>query len=37
MNQDERAARRGFLWLARILIGLVLAVLIAGFVLWLLE
>jgi hypothetical protein len=36
MNPDERATRRGLMWAARILIGLMLTVLIAGFLRWLL-
>ncbi len=37
MNEDERAARRALLWAARLLIGAVLAVLIAGALRWLLA
>ncbi len=34
MNPEERQARRILMWAARILIGLVLLVLIAGAVRW---
>jgi len=36
VNENERAARRALLWVARILIGAVLAVLIAGALRWML-
>lgn len=36
MKPEERAARRGLMWAARILIGCVLAVLLAGAARWLL-
>lgn len=37
MNENERAARRVLLWVARLLIGAVLAVLIAGALRWMLA
>jgi hypothetical protein len=36
MKPEERAARRQIMWVARIMIGAVLLVLIAGAVKWLL-
>jgi hypothetical protein len=37
VKPEERAARRGIMWVARILIGIVLIILLTGAVKWVIE